>query len=128
MCGQSHHPICNYYSYYFKISPILIANVKPHVLSEHSTSVIVHIQNMMVISNALICNLRNRKIFTGIMIFFYSLHSQKCSSCEFILIYRIRVVVFNATFNNISVISWWSVLLVDETKLPGENHQPATSH
>jgi hypothetical protein len=27
----------------------------------------------------------------------------------------IRVMVFNATFNNISVISWWSVLLVEET-------------
>jgi len=29
-------------------------------------------------------------------------------------------VVFNATFNNISVISWWSVLLVEEktTNLP----------
>ena len=25
------------------------------------------------------------------------------------------VMVFNATFNNISVISWWSVLLVGET-------------
>ena len=37
----------------------------------------------------------------------------------------IRVRVFNATFNNISVISWQSVLLVEET---GENHQPATSH
>jgi len=23
--------------------------------------------------------------------------------------------MFNATFNNISVISWWSVLLVEET-------------
>ena len=41
---------------------------------------------------------------------------------------RIRVKVFNATFNNISVISWWSVLLVEETRLPGENHRPATSH
>jgi uncharacterized membrane protein len=30
--------------------------------------------------------------------------------------------VFNATFNNISVISWWSVLLVEETRGPGENH------
>jgi hypothetical protein len=27
-------------------------------------------------------------------------------------------MVFNATFNNISVISWWSVLLVEETKVP----------
>jgi len=32
-------------------------------------------------------------------------------------------MVFNATFNNISVISWWSVLLVEETRVPGENHR-----
>jgi hypothetical protein len=32
------------------------------------------------------------------------------------------VLVFNATFNNISVISWQSVLLVEETGLPRENH------
>jgi hypothetical protein len=31
-------------------------------------------------------------------------------------------MVFNATFNNISVISWRSVLLVEETRVPGENH------
>ena len=30
------------------------------------------------------------------------------------------VMVFNATFNNISVILWWSVLLVEETGGPGE--------
>ena len=35
-------------------------------------------------------------------------------------------MVFNATFNNISDISWRSVLLVEETGIPGEkNHQPA---
>ena len=38
------------------------------------------------------------------------------------------VRVFNATFNNISVISWWSVLLVEETRVPRENHWPASSH
>ena len=27
-------------------------------------------------------------------------------------------MVFNATFNNISVISWWSILLVEETGVP----------
>jgi len=37
-------------------------------------------------------------------------------------------MVFNATFNNISVISWGSVLLVDETGVPSENHRPASSH
>jgi hypothetical protein len=36
-------------------------------------------------------------------------------------------IVFNATFNNISVIWWWSVLLVEETGGPGENHQPVTT-
>jgi len=37
-------------------------------------------------------------------------------------------MVFNATFNNISGISWLSVLLVEETGVTGENHRPATSH
>jgi hypothetical protein len=37
-------------------------------------------------------------------------------------------MVFIATFNNISVVSWRSVLLVDETRVPGENHRPAASH
>jgi hypothetical protein len=30
-------------------------------------------------------------------------------------------MVINATFNNISVISWQSVLLVEEIRVPGEN-------
>ena len=34
-------------------------------------------------------------------------------------------MVFNATFNNISVISWQSVLLVEKTGVPGEIHRPA---
>jgi len=33
---------------------------------------------------------------------------------------RVRVMVFNVTFNNISAISWWSVLLVEETRVPGK--------
>jgi hypothetical protein len=37
-------------------------------------------------------------------------------------------MVFNATFNNISVIWWWSVLLVEETGVPGEIHRPVVSH
>ena len=41
---------------------------------------------------------------------------------------RVRVMVFNATFNNISVISWQSVLLVEETGVPVENHRPVASH
>jgi hypothetical protein len=31
----------------------------------------------------------------------------------------LRVMVFNATFNNITFISWRAVLLVEETGVPG---------
>ena len=41
---------------------------------------------------------------------------------------RYRVMVFDATFNNISVFSWWSVLLVEETGVPRENQRPVASH
>jgi len=34
------------------------------------------------------------------------------------------VMVFYATFNNISVISWRLVLMVAKTGVPGENHRP----
>ena len=39
-----------------------------------------------------------------------------------------RDMVFNATFNNISAISWQSALLVEETGVLRENHWPVTSH
>jgi len=42
----------------------------------------------------------------------------------FILIhqYRVRVRVFKATFNNMSI------LMVEDTGVPRENHRPAASH
>ena len=49
---------------------------------------------------------------------------ERCDKLE----QMVRVMVFNAIFNNISVISWWSDLLVEETGVSGENHRPATSH
>jgi len=36
-------------------------------------------------------------------------------------------MVLNATFNNISAISWRSVLSVKETRVPGENHRHVAS-
>jgi hypothetical protein len=41
---------------------------------------------------------------------------------------RVKVIVFCTTFNNISVISWRSVLLMVESGGPGENHRPVTSN
>ena len=37
------------------------------------------------------------------------------------------IMVFDATFNNDSVISKRSVLLKDETRVHGENHRPAVN-
>jgi len=37
-------------------------------------------------------------------------------------------MLLNTNFNNISVISWRSVLLVEETGVPRENHRPVASH
>jgi hypothetical protein len=37
-----------------------------------------------------------------------------------------RFLVFNATFSNISAISWRPVLVVEEAGVPGENHRQAT--
>jgi hypothetical protein len=48
-------------------------------------------------------------------------------------LHMVRVMEFNATFNNISVISWWSVLLVEKSRVSEENrhaadHWQALSH
>jgi len=39
----------------------------------------------------------------------------------------VRPMVFNATFNNVSGISWWSVLLVRKPEYPEEHSRPAAS-
>jgi hypothetical protein len=33
-------------------------------------------------------------------------------------------IVLNATFNDISAISWRPVVVVEEAAVPGENHRP----
>jgi hypothetical protein len=45
----------------------------------------------------------------------------------YILKTKLRLGI-NATFNNISVISWWSVFLVEEIGIPTENDRPVASH
>jgi hypothetical protein len=51
-------------------------------------------------------------------------------TCTFPNKIMVWFMVFNTTFNNISVILWQSALLVEETRVPGENHsdRPAVSH
>jgi hypothetical protein len=50
------------------------------------------------------------------------------SSRPLIYLDGLGCMVFNATFNNISVISWQSLLLVEVTGGPGENHRPVASY
>jgi hypothetical protein len=49
---------------------------------------------------------------------FTNLRKLKCRNKIMVRLF----MVFNATFNNISVISWQSVLLLEETGVPRENH------
>ena len=55
-----------------------------------------------------------------------SIHTYfECCDTEY---FGVMVMVFNVNFNIISVILWLSVLLVEETGVPGENHRPTASH
>ena len=60
-------------------------------------------------------------------IIFYGSHSKLWTNQEstyYSFQVGLRFMVFNATFNNISdIISWWSVLLVTETRIPRVNHK-----
>ena len=40
---------------------------------------------------------------------------------------RLELWCFNTSFNNISATLWQSVLLVEETGVPGENHRPVAN-
>jgi len=53
-----------------------------------------------------------------IIIYSTTMSEQHCQKYR-----RIRIMLFNDTFNNISVISWWLVLLVEETGVSGERPQ-----
>jgi hypothetical protein len=57
---------------------------------------------------------------------------KKCIYIFIVFLHRNTIdgwfMVLNATFNNISVISCRSVLLVEATEVPEENHQPVASH
>jgi hypothetical protein len=57
---------------------------------------------------------------------FYKTHLIQLSTLSYLVV-GVRVIVFNATFNNISVISWRSVLLVEETAVPTSSHNVVSS-
>jgi hypothetical protein len=74
------------------------------------------------------CRASIEQLMTTIIIQVFAISDKITVNFQMILhshpvcIIGVRVIVFNATFNNISVISWRSVLLVGETGVHGENH------
>ena len=44
-----------------------------------------------------------------------------------ISVFKVRIMVFNITYNNMSVISWRSVSFVEEIGVPGDNHRPSAA-
>jgi hypothetical protein len=60
-----------------------------------------------------------KKKFLNFSIHFCNLKRKHPSCC---------VLLISTTFNNISAISWRSVLLVEEARVPGENPQHHASH
>jgi hypothetical protein len=82
------------------------------------------------------CIKYNTCIFKGMVLLSPGIQPSVCYKFEadvFLLfhssiLFQVNVKVFNATFNNISAISWQSVLSLEEIGVPGENHQHVASH
>jgi len=66
-------------------------------------------------------SIENLKNHSRVNLLFRCSHRYSCAS-------MVWSIVLNATFNNISVISWRSVLLVEETGVPGENYRAVAMH
>jgi hypothetical protein len=71
------------------------------------------------ISNVLVMEIGWTDVGSGEYILVSCAHSNTSFVC---------LMVFNTTFNNISAISWRSVLLAEETGGSGENHCPVACH
>jgi energy-coupling factor transporter transmembrane protein EcfT len=59
------------------------------------------------------------------VLYCFCMHSKNLISTGWFMVWFMMI---NATFNNILTISWQSVLLAEETGVPGENHRPVASH
>ena len=76
-------------------------------------------------------NKLGKKYHICIVLFSYSwcIFSWYCRLLvTFQMLFGLRFMVFNSTFNNMSVISWRWVLLVEETGVYGENNRLTVSH
>jgi hypothetical protein len=77
-------------------------------------------------SNLISCTLNNKHPVKRKL----QMYSEHLWNQLFCLSVKVRDMVFNATFNIISVISWWSVSFIVGGNLSTqrENHRPVASH
>jgi hypothetical protein len=74
------------------------------------------------------------KLYFFLVAFFFDFRSydyinaNSVAIVSMMVLVRIKVMVFIAAFNNISVISCRSGLLVEEYRVPRENRRPVPSH
>ena len=54
-------------------------------------------------------------------------YSKMLTSSDIDINTNVQNMVFNDTVNNISFLSWRSIVLVEETGVPGENHRSVAS-
>jgi hypothetical protein len=73
--------------------------------------------NVDILFTGISCNIKKSKTTAK-----FSKKSRNKSLSNHNVLFLCFFMMFNATFNNISVISWQSVLLVEETGVPGENY------
>jgi hypothetical protein len=71
-------------------------------------------KNIMVYNKK--CSSPNKKVMRPTSVFFIFVYKIKFRGLE------LGLRCLNAIFNNIPVESWRSVLLVEDTRVPGENH------
>ena len=108
-----------------KLQPLLLLCNKILLIIKNKGSFtkFVHTPCLQIFN--LIHTLVAEKIITNLCHWYLTLFSM--ATIRFIVWFGLVYVVY-AISNNISVILWRSVLLVEETGVPGENHQPVASH
>ena len=87
-----------------------IESIKPHTYGGKGTGIVIQMTHNDLIEWTIVLTPNEQSCFGYIMV-----------RTNYILMRRgLGVMVFNTTFNNISVISWRLVSLVEDTGVPGE--------
>ena len=114
----------------------LVVQVQPRVkgLKVKTLNLMVQFSEYGDVVQSLNYKLENINSLPGLLV--WKIYKGKFEVVSFVIWFARKLIVclfvclmaLHATFNNIAVISWRSVLLVEETRGPGENHRPVAIH